>query len=124
MPSAMALAISWWKECPARVAWLASMFTLISFSRPNCGWDTDQFPNSVEENTLVMYEILKAGGFTTGGLNGAGDFMVERVPRQGGVVGFNVHLDLIFQTKLLQEAMRSSAGIPISSRTAWKKILW
>ncbi|WP_414148495.1 xylose isomerase [Erwinia sp. BNK-24-b] len=33
------------------------------------GWDTDQFPNSVEENTLIMYEILKAGGFTTGGLN-------------------------------------------------------
>lgn len=33
------------------------------------GWDTDQFPNSVEENTLVMYEILKSGGFTTGGLN-------------------------------------------------------
>lgn len=33
------------------------------------GWDTDQFPNSVEENTLVMYEILKAGGFKTGGLN-------------------------------------------------------
>ncbi|MFA0069183.1 xylose isomerase, partial [Vibrio breoganii] len=26
-------------------------------------------PNSVEENTLVMYEILKAGGFTTGGFN-------------------------------------------------------
>ncbi|SHE49949.1 xylose isomerase [Vibrio gazogenes] len=33
------------------------------------GWDTDQFPNSVEENTLIMYEILKTGGFTTGGLN-------------------------------------------------------
>lgn len=33
------------------------------------GWDTDQFPVSVEENALVMYEILKAGGFTTGGLN-------------------------------------------------------
>ncbi|SUH34157.1 xylose isomerase [Salmonella enterica subsp. enterica] len=29
------------------------------------GWDTDQFPISVEENALVMYEILKAGGFTT-----------------------------------------------------------
>ncbi|CAK7192970.1 Xylose isomerase [Commensalibacter sp. Nvir] len=36
---------------------------------PQLGWDTDQFPNSVEENTLVMYEILAAGGFTTGGLN-------------------------------------------------------
>ena len=36
---------------------------------PQLGWDTDQFPISVEENALVMYEILKAGGFTTGGLN-------------------------------------------------------
>ena len=36
---------------------------------PQCGWDTDQFPVSVEENALVMYEIIKAGGFTTGGLN-------------------------------------------------------
>ncbi|MEP7184596.1 MAG: xylose isomerase [Rhodanobacter sp.] len=33
------------------------------------GWDTDQFPNSVEEMTLVIYEILKAGGFTSGGFN-------------------------------------------------------
>ena len=36
---------------------------------PQNGWDTDQFPNSVEEMTLVTYEILKAGGFTTGGFN-------------------------------------------------------
>ena len=33
------------------------------------GWDTDQFPNSVEEWALVLYEILRGGGFTTGGLN-------------------------------------------------------
>ncbi len=33
------------------------------------GWDTDQFPNSVEELTLAMIEILRAGGFTTGGFN-------------------------------------------------------
>lgn len=36
---------------------------------PQNGWDTDQFPNSVEEMTLAMYEILRAGGFTTGGFN-------------------------------------------------------
>ena len=36
---------------------------------PQNGWDTDQFPNSVEECTLVLYEILAAGGFTTGGVN-------------------------------------------------------
>ena len=33
------------------------------------GWDTDQFPNSVEEMTLAMIEVLRAGGFTTGGFN-------------------------------------------------------
>ena len=33
------------------------------------GWDTDQFPNSVPEVALVYYEILKNGGFTTGGTN-------------------------------------------------------
>ena len=34
-----------------------------------CGWDTDQFPNSVPETALALYLILQAGGFTTGGLN-------------------------------------------------------
>lgn len=33
------------------------------------GWDTDQFPNSVDELALVLYEILLGGGFTTGGFN-------------------------------------------------------
>jgi xylose isomerase len=33
------------------------------------GWDTDQFPNNHAEKTLAFYEILKAGGYTTGGTN-------------------------------------------------------
>ena len=33
------------------------------------GWDTDQFPTNVYDATLCMYEVLKAGGFTNGGLN-------------------------------------------------------
>lgn len=33
------------------------------------GWDTDQFPTNVYDSTLAMYEIIKAGGFTKGGLN-------------------------------------------------------
>ncbi len=36
---------------------------------PQNGWDTDQFPNSVEEMTLAMLEIVRAGGFTNGGFN-------------------------------------------------------
>lgn len=33
------------------------------------GWDTDQFPTNVYETAMCMYEVLKAGGFTKGGLN-------------------------------------------------------
>ena len=36
---------------------------------PLLGWDTDQFPTNVYDATLCMYEVLKAGGFTNGGLN-------------------------------------------------------
>ena len=33
------------------------------------GWDTDQFPTNTYDAALCMYEVLKAGGFTNGGLN-------------------------------------------------------
>ena len=33
------------------------------------GWDVDRFPVSVEQMTLGMHELLRGGGFTTGGLN-------------------------------------------------------
>lgn len=33
------------------------------------GWDTDQFPTNIYDAVLAMYEILKDGGFKTGGLN-------------------------------------------------------
>ncbi len=33
------------------------------------GWDTDQFPTNIYDTTLAMYEVLKMGGLTTGGLN-------------------------------------------------------
>lgn len=33
------------------------------------GWDTDQFPSNIYDATKCMLEVLKAGGFTNGGLN-------------------------------------------------------
>jgi xylose isomerase len=33
------------------------------------GWDTDQFPDNVPETARAYYEVLMAGGFTTGGTN-------------------------------------------------------
>ncbi|MFM8409945.1 MAG: xylose isomerase, partial [Alphaproteobacteria bacterium] len=34
---------------------------------PRNGWDTDQFPSSTDELSLVLRRILRAGGFSTGG---------------------------------------------------------
>jgi xylose isomerase len=36
---------------------------------PQVGWDTDQFPNSVDDFVMPMYEILRAGGLGAGGFN-------------------------------------------------------
>lgn len=33
------------------------------------GWDTDQFPTNIYDTVLTMYEVLRGGGLTTGGLN-------------------------------------------------------
>ncbi len=48
------------------------------------GWDTDEFPTNIYDTTLCMYEIIKAGGFTNGGLNfdaktRRGSFLLEDI---------------------------------------------
>ncbi|MEL6687654.1 MAG: xylose isomerase [Pseudomonadota bacterium] len=47
------------------------LFGSIDFNRgdPQNGWDTDQFPNDLRENTMALYYILKGGGFKNGGSN-------------------------------------------------------
>ena len=54
-----------------RVARTNGMFGSIDANQgdPLLGWDTDQFPTNVYDAALCMYEVLKAGGFTNGGLN-------------------------------------------------------
>ena len=58
-------------EHEVAVAVSRGIFGSIDMNRgdPQNGWDTDQFPNSVDELALAVYEILRGGGFTTGGFN-------------------------------------------------------
>ncbi len=53
------------------------------------GWDTDQFPTNVYETALCMYEVLRAGGFTTGGLN------FDAKTRRGSYTGEDIFLSYI-----------------------------
>jgi len=54
-----------------RIAAVEGMFGSVDANQGDLliGWDTDEFPFNVYETTFAMYEILKAGGFTNGGLN-------------------------------------------------------
>jgi xylose isomerase len=36
---------------------------------PLIGWDTDQFPNDLQNITIAMYHVIKAGGLGNGGMN-------------------------------------------------------
>ena len=58
-------------EHEVAVALSRGIFGSIDMNRgdPQNGWDTDQFPNSVDDLALALYEILRGGGFTTGGFN-------------------------------------------------------
>ena len=46
------------------------------------GWDTDQFPNSVDDLSLALFEILRAGGFGAGGLGTGGFNFDAKLRRQ------------------------------------------
>lgn len=53
------------------VARINNMFGSIDANQGDMllGWDTDQFPTNIYDTTLAMCEMIKAGGFKTGGLN-------------------------------------------------------
>ncbi len=54
-----------------RVATINDAFGSVDANKGNeqLGWDTDEFPADIYETTYAVLEILKAGGFTNGGLN-------------------------------------------------------
>ena len=52
-------------------------------------WDTDQFPTDVYNATYCMLEVLKAGGFTNGGLN------FDSKPRRGSMTHEDIFLSYI-----------------------------
>jgi xylose isomerase len=53
------------------LAYALGVFGSVDLNRgdPLLGWDTDQFAMDAGELTLVLHEILRHGGFSTGGLN-------------------------------------------------------
>ena len=77
---------------------------------PQNGWDTDQFPNSVNESTLVMHEILQSGGFGSGGLNFDAKLRRQSVDREDLFYGHIGGMDT-FARGLLNAAELMQSGL-------------
>jgi xylose isomerase len=69
------------------------------------GWDTDQFPNSVDELALALHEILKAGGFSTGGFNFDAKLRRQSIARDDLFHGHVGGIDTLARALLVAAAM-------------------
>lgn len=78
---------------------------------PQNGWDTDQFPNSVEELSLAMYEILRGGGFTTGGFNFDTKLRRQSMDRADLFHGHIGGIDTLAQSLLVAARMLESGHL-------------
>ncbi len=78
---------------------------------PQNGWDTDQFPNSVDELSLAVYEILRGGGFTTGGFNFDTKLRRQSLDRYDLFHGHIGGLDTLAQSLLVAEAMLADGSL-------------
>jgi xylose isomerase len=72
---------------------------------PQNGWDTDQFPNSVDELAPVLFEIVAAGGFTTGGFNFDTKLRRQSLDRTDLFWGHVGGIDTLAQALLVAAAM-------------------
>jgi xylose isomerase len=70
-----------------------------------CQWDTDQFPNSISETALVMYQILQAGGFTTGGVNFDSKVRRQSIDPEDMFYGHIGGMDVTARALLIAEKM-------------------
>src|SRR5438270_1880136 len=69
------------------------------------GWDTDQFPTSVDELALALHEIVAAGGFTTGGFNFDAKLRRQSVSRTDLFHAHIAGIDTLAQALLVASGM-------------------
>ena len=75
------------------------------------GWDVDRFPVSVEQMTLGMLEILRAGGFTTGGLNFDAKLRRQSIDRTDLFHGHIGGMDTMARALLVAAAIRDGGEL-------------
>jgi xylose isomerase len=72
---------------------------------PQNGWDTDQFPNSVEELAQVFLLLLREGGIGRGGLNFDAKVRRQSIDAQDIMIGHVAAMDTCARALLAAQAM-------------------
>ncbi|MAU96383.1 MAG: xylose isomerase [Fulvimarina sp.] len=88
------------------------------------GWDTDQFAMDVKEIALVFHEMLKHGGFTTGGLNFDAKIRRQSIDPDDLLIAHVASMDACARGLLAAEAMLTDKALtgPLEERYAgWEK---
>jgi xylose isomerase len=88
---------------------------------PQNGWDTDQFPNSVEELSLALFEILLGGGFATGGFNFDTKLRRQSMDRSDLLSGHIGGIDTLARALLVAEALITSTDLHGMRRARYSK---
>jgi xylose isomerase len=88
-----------------------------------CGWDTDQFPNSLSETALALYYVLQGGGFTHGGLNFDAKVRRQSIAPEDLFHGHVGAMDLCARALLVAEKMVGDgrlAGALVERYAGWE----
>lgn len=89
------------------LAYALDLFGSLDMNRgdPQNGWDTDQFPNSVEELAQVFQLILRNGGLRRGGLNFDAKVRRQSIDPEDLMIGHVAAMDTCARALLAAEAM-------------------
>ena len=86
------------------------------------GWDTDQFPNSVEQTSLALYYILKAGGLGTGGLNFDAKLRRQSIDPDDLIAAHAGAMDVCARALLSAAAMLEEGALPGAVQGALRRM--
>jgi len=85
------------------------------------GWDTDQFPNSVEATSLALYHILNAGGLGTGGLNFDAKVRRQSIDPEDLIVAHAGAMDVCARALMAAAAMMEDGRLAASVKVRYAR---
>ncbi|GGD14049.1 xylose isomerase [Aureimonas glaciei] len=109
-------------EHEVKLAYALGIFGSLDVNRGDdlLGWDTDQFAMDAKEMALVFHEMLKHGGFSTGGLNFDAKIRRQSIEPDDLLIAHVASMDTCARGLLAAEKMLADGALtgPLAERYA------